>query len=148
MTHVVDGVFQLRRRERPLPPVRSRLPLVGRQIEEPAHDRSVAGGVVVIDQARGHLHVEQERWTGLNRMQDEAHLLATGVHDGRAAGLGHQSPEGLKLAHRQRIDHRQRVWGRHLDQAELAAVGVLRHEFRVEGEVGVVGEPGDERCQL
>ena len=85
---------------------------------------------------------------GLDRLQDESHLLAAGMHDGGAAGLGEQPPERVELPHLERVDHRQRVGRRNLDQAELAAVGVFRHEFRVEGDVGVGGEPVDEGPEL
>ncbi len=148
MADVVEGVFELRRRERPLPPVGAGLPLVGRQIQETPHDRGIARGIVVIDEARGHLHVEERRGPGLDRLQDEAHLLAAGMHDCGAAGLGEQPPERVQLLHLERVDHRERVGGSNLDQAELAAIGVFRHEFGVEGDVGVGGEPIDERSEL
>ena len=64
-------------------------------------------------------------------MQNKAHLLAAGMHNRRAARFGEQSPEGIQFAHLERVDHGQGIWGSHLNQAELAAVGVLRDEFGV-----------------
>ena len=56
---IVDRVFELGLRERPLPPVGPRLSLVGREVEKVADDRGVAGGKVVVNQASGQLHVKE-----------------------------------------------------------------------------------------
>ena len=82
-------------------------------------------------------------------MQDEAHLLAAGVNDRLAARLRQEPPEGLDLPDRQRVDNGQHAGGRYLEQAELAAVGVLRDKLGVEGHkrhvcqsVDQVAKPG------
>ena len=102
----------------------------------------------MIDETRRHLHVEERRGAGLDRVQDKAHFLAARVNHRGAAGLREQPPEGLELADLERVDHRERVGGRDLDQAELAAVGVLGDEFRVEGDVGMARQPLHELLEL
>ena len=50
------------------------------------------------------------------------------------------TPEGVELPDLERVDHGEHARRRHLDQAELAAMGVLGDELRVECEMRTAGE--------
>ena len=61
---------------------------------------------------------------------------------------GQQLPERLDVVDVLRIDHRQPLAGRHLDQAQFRPVGMLRHKLGIEGNRRLLGQVATKIGQL
>lgn len=85
----------------------------------------------MVDQSCSDLNVKEPGWPLTNGMQDKAHFLAAGMNHRCPSGVGQQPPEGFEFRHLEGVDHRQFTSRSHLDQTELAAVGVLRDKLSV-----------------
>ena len=136
VANVVEGVMELGRSQGPVPPVGACLAARQADPEHLADQVHQRQRITEPDQSRGHLHVEdppgKRRLNRQIRRSSPAACMTTST-----AGSRTTSQNGLDVAHRQGIDHRQPLARRHLDQAEH------RLERLFDDKLGVEGEPAD-----
>ena len=147
IAHVVERVFDLMMAEGPAAPIGAGFAFLRRFAEQLIEQRTVAGRILVADQSGRDLHVEQPRRPPPDDRQRKTKLFAAGMDDRLVPLGGKPLPKRSRIGHGQRIDDRQSIVRRHLDQTQFRAIRVFRNEFGVESNrVGVgklIGQRGE-----
>ncbi|MGC4005162.1 MAG: hypothetical protein QM811_19415 [Pirellulales bacterium] len=139
---IVQRVIHLSIAERTLPPIGAGFALFQRHAQQAIQQRAVTGRIIVPDETRGELHVEQRVRRLTRRFEAEIQFLATGVRDGHMARRNQEIPEWSNVVDLQRIDDRQVRAGGDLNQTQFRAVSMLADEFRIEADRRFVAKGG------
>ena len=132
-----------------MPPVGARLAAGEADRRAPAPTRLTSDKrVAETDEPGGDLHVEDAPRQRPGLEQADPQVLAGRVHHDLDRRVVDDVPERVEIADRQRIDHRQPVARRDLDQAEDRLERVFRDELGVEGKPAARPQVLDQRGEL
>ena len=130
MLHVLSGVLELLRRERPLVPVREALALLERDPEQLVDEQLVARLVRRGRQRCGDLRVEHVGRSHSPGALEQEEILPAGVHHDLDAGIGEQRQQRTRIVVAERVDRADQrpavgALDGDLDQAEQGEVPAL-----------------------
>src|SRR5262249_40396421 len=131
---VIECVLELRRRKRPVAPVGACLTSRKARGENLTNQIDKRKGVTQPDEPSRDLNVEDPLREGAGFQVADSQVLSGGMHHDFDRGIVHESPKWAKVSNGKRIDHREAVASRKLQQAQDRLERLLGNELSVESK--------------